>query len=137
VVTGFATTGPTPGLMSRSTPTALSGSTMSEKKMAASTAYLRTGCMVISTTSSGRMHDSSIATPSRTLRYSGSERPACRMNQTGVCGTASPRAARRNAESWTRGSVEAADGTGPSSQAPRPNPTEGVSGSGDPATGLL
>ena len=60
VVTGFATTGPTPGLMSRSTPTALSGSTMSEKKIAASTAYRRTGCMVISTTSSGRMHDSSI-----------------------------------------------------------------------------
>ena len=29
--------GPTPGTMSRSTPTALSGSTMSEKKMAAST----------------------------------------------------------------------------------------------------
>ena len=37
VRTGLATTGPTPGLMSRSTPTALSGSTMSEKKMAAST----------------------------------------------------------------------------------------------------
>ena len=37
VRTGWATTGPTPGLMSRSTPTALSGSTMSEKKIAAST----------------------------------------------------------------------------------------------------
>jgi hypothetical protein len=37
VRTGDATTGPTPGLMSRSTPTALRGSTMSEKKMAAST----------------------------------------------------------------------------------------------------
>ena len=37
VATGSATTGPIPGLMSRSTPTALSGSTMSEKKMAAST----------------------------------------------------------------------------------------------------
>jgi hypothetical protein len=37
VSTGSATTGPTPGLMSRSTPTALSGSTMSEKKIAAST----------------------------------------------------------------------------------------------------
>ena len=37
VRTGSATTGPTPGTMSRSTPTALSGSTMSEKKMAAST----------------------------------------------------------------------------------------------------
>ena len=35
--------------------------------------------------------------PSRTVRYSGSERPAWRMNHTGVCGPArSPRAARRN-----------------------------------------
>ena len=31
------------------------------------------------------MQDSSIPMPSRTLRYSGSERPAWRMNQTGVC----------------------------------------------------
>ena len=43
------------------------------------------------------MQDSSIPTPSRTLRYSGSDRPACRMNQTGVCGTGSPRTARMNA----------------------------------------
>lgn len=41
--------------------------------------------------------------PSRTARYSGSERPACRMNHTGVCGTASPRAARRKAESASSG----------------------------------
>ena len=40
-------------------------------------------------------HDASIATPSRSLRYSGSDRPACRMNHTGVWGTDSPRAARR------------------------------------------
>ena len=46
--------------MSRSTPTALSGSTMSEKKMAASTPYRRTGWRVISTTSSGSMQDSSM-----------------------------------------------------------------------------
>ena len=32
-------------------------------------------------------------TPWRSARYSGSERPACRMYQTGVCGTGSPRAA--------------------------------------------
>ncbi len=69
--------------MSRSTPTAFIGSTMSEKKIAASTPYRRTGCRVISTTRSGRMHESSIATPSRSVRYSGSDRPACRMNQTG------------------------------------------------------
>ena len=52
--------------------------------MAASTPYRRTGCSVISVTSSGSVQASSIATPSRTVRYSGSERPACRMNQTGV-----------------------------------------------------
>ena len=97
VRTGEATTGPTPGLMSRSTPTALRGSTMSEKKMAASTPYRRTGCRVISTTRSGVMQDSSMPTPWRRARYSGSERPACRMNHTGVCGTGSPRAAFRNA----------------------------------------
>jgi hypothetical protein len=34
---GCATTGPVPGTMSRSTPTALSGTTMSEKKIGAST----------------------------------------------------------------------------------------------------
>ena len=96
VRTGEATTGPTPGLMSRSTPTALSGSTMSEKKMAASTPYRRTGCSVISTARSGVMQDSSMPTPWRRARYSGSERPACRMYQTGVCGTGRPRVARMN-----------------------------------------
>ena len=35
------------------------------------------------TASSGRRQESSIATPSRTVRYSGRERPAWRMNQTG------------------------------------------------------
>src|SRR6478609_7983230 len=68
--------------------------------MAASTPYRRTGCIVISVTRSGRMHESSIAMPSRTLRYSGSERPAWRMNHTGVCGTGSRRHALRKAESW-------------------------------------
>src|SRR3954447_12920143 len=72
--------------------------------------------MVISTTRSGRMHDSSMATPSRTLRYSGSDRPAWRMNHTGVWGTGSPRAARKKAESWTCGSVEEAAVTPRSSQ---------------------
>ena len=67
---------------------------MSLKKIAASTPWRRTGCRVISVTRSGSRQESSIAMPSRTLRYSGSERPACRMNQTGVCGTSSRRAAR-------------------------------------------
>ena len=43
VDTGDATTGPTPGTMSRSTPSAFRGSTMSLKRMAASTPYRRTG----------------------------------------------------------------------------------------------
>ena len=72
--------------------------------MAASTPYRRTGWRVISTTRSGSMHDSSMPTPSRTARYSGSDRPAWRMNQTGVCGTGSPRAARRKALSRSRSS---------------------------------
>ena len=99
---GSATTGPTPGTMSRSTPMALSGTTMSEKKMAASTPCRRTGWSVISTTRSGVKQDASIAVPSRILRYSGSERPAWRMNHTGVCSTASPRAARSSAASAVR-----------------------------------
>ncbi len=49
------------------------------------------------------MQDSSIPTPSRTRRYSGSDRPACRMYQTGVWGTGSPRAALRNALSESSG----------------------------------
>src|SRR5258707_1238907 len=74
---------------------------MSLNKMAASTSYRRSGCRVISVTSSGRAQDSSMGMPSRTLRYSGSERPAWRMNQTGVYGTGSLRHARTKSEfSW-------------------------------------
>ena len=73
---------------------------MSEKKIAASTPWRRTGWRVISVTRSGRRHDSSMPTPSRTLRYSGSERPAWRMNHTGVWVTGWRRAARTRAESW-------------------------------------
>ena len=59
------------------------------------------------------MHDSSMLMPSRTLRYSGSERPAWRMNHTGVCGVGSLRAARRKAESCSSGSVVGGGGHGP------------------------
>ena len=67
---------------------------MSLNRIAASTSYRRNGCRVISVISSGRVHASRIGTPSLTLWYSGSERPAWRMNQTGVYGTGSPRQAR-------------------------------------------
>ncbi len=69
--------------------------------MAASTPYLRTGWSVSSAASSGeRTASSRLASPRRAL-YSGSERPAWRMNQTGVCGTGSLRHARRNGASET------------------------------------
>ncbi len=60
---GSATTGPTPGRISMSTPTACTGTTMSLKKIAASTPCRRTGCSVISVTSSGVRHAVSISTP--------------------------------------------------------------------------
>ena len=56
------------------------------------------------------MHESSIAMPSRTRRYSGSERPACRMNHTGVCCTGSRRQARRKALEARSGWAGAARG---------------------------
>ncbi|CPU66642.1 Uncharacterised protein [Mycobacteroides abscessus] len=77
-------TGPTPGAISTSTPASRSGTTMSEKKMPASTRCRRTGWSVISDARSGRRQESSMLTPSRAARYSGSERPAWRMNHTGV-----------------------------------------------------
>ena len=67
-----------------STPATTSGSTMSEKRIAASTPCRRTGCRVISVTRSGSWQASSIAVPARSARYSGSDRPAWRMNHTGV-----------------------------------------------------
>jgi hypothetical protein len=83
VRTGAPSTGPTPGWMSTSTPASLRGMTMSEKKIAASTPCRRTGCRVISEASSGVRQASSIAVPARAARYSGSDRPAWRMNHTG------------------------------------------------------
>ena len=52
--------------------------------MAASTPYRRTGCRVISVTRSGWAQLSSMEMPARTCLYSGSDRPACRMNHTGT-----------------------------------------------------
>ena len=58
------------------------------------------GCRVISVIRSALVHDSSMGMPARTWRYSGRDRPACRMNQTGVYGTGSRRQARKNGESF-------------------------------------
>jgi hypothetical protein len=96
---GRSTTGPTPGAMSMPTPIALSGTTMSLNRIAASTAYRRTGCRVISVIRSGVAQAVSIEVLARALRYSGSDRPAWRMYQTGVYGTGSRRQARRKTDS--------------------------------------
>jgi hypothetical protein len=81
---GWAITGPTSGTMSRSMPDARSGTTMSENRIAASTPCLRTGCMVISQTSSGLKQASNMPWLARSARYSGRDRPAWRMNHTGT-----------------------------------------------------
>jgi hypothetical protein len=96
---GSAITGPTPGLMSISRPTARNGTTMSLNRMAASTGYRRSGWRVISVITSGRKQALSIGIPPRARRYSGSERPAWRMYQTGVYGTGCRRQASRNGDS--------------------------------------
>ena len=75
---------------------------MSEKRIAASTPCRRTGWSVISTTRSGSGAGVEHPTPSRTARYSGSDRPAWRMNHTGVCGTARPAAAASSGLSVVR-----------------------------------
>ncbi len=80
---GAAMTGPTPGSISTSIPASFSGTTMSEKKMPASTSCRRTGWQVISAAIAGFRQASSMVVPSRSARYSGSDRPAWRMNQTG------------------------------------------------------
>ena len=85
---------------------------MSENRIAASTPCRRTGCRVISVTRSGSWQAASIAVPARSARYSGSDRPAWRMNQTGVRRTGSPRAARTRSESAGSGRPGAAVTTG-------------------------
>jgi hypothetical protein len=72
---------------------------MSLNKMAASTAYRRIGCSVNSVISSGVRHASSIEMPALAARYSGSDRPACRMNHTGVWLTGCLRQARTKTDS--------------------------------------
>ena len=63
--------------------------------MAASTPWRRTGCRVISVISSASKHACIMVFFARNARYSGSERPAWRMNHTGTrCGLRPPAAAR-------------------------------------------
>ena len=95
-VNGSATTGP--GARSISSPMAVSGTTMSEKRMAASTPSRRTGCIVTSAASSGVRMTSNIPCFSRMARYSGSDRPAWRMNHTGVRATGLPQQASRKVD---------------------------------------
>ena len=75
---------------------------MSENRIAASTPWRRTGCRVISVISSGSRQASSIDVPTRRARYSGSERPAWRMNHTGGRAPGGPVAARTSRE-WPGG----------------------------------
>ena len=66
-------------------PTPRSGTTMSENRIAASTPCRRTGCSVISADQLGvEAGLPSCVFLARSARYSGSERPACRMNHTGT-----------------------------------------------------
>ena len=72
---------------------------MSANITAASTSCRRTGCNVTSAQSSGWRAISNNPYRLRSSRYSGSERPAWRMNQTGVRSTGSRRAARTSSGS--------------------------------------
>ena len=74
---------------------------MSANITAASTPCRRTGCSVTSAHSSGVFATSKKPWRSRISRYSGSERPAWRMNQTGVRSTGSRRSARTRSGSTT------------------------------------
>ena len=75
---------------------------MSAKRTAASTPSRRTGWSVTSAQSSGVPPSSKNEWRSRSARYSGSERPAWRMNHTGVRSTCSRRSARTKRGSDTR-----------------------------------
>jgi hypothetical protein len=63
------------------------GSMMSAKSTAASTPRRSTGISVAWEASSGVVATVMKSWRSRNARYSGKERPACRMNQTGVMST--------------------------------------------------
>ena len=70
---GFSMTGPTPGLMSKSTPSPVNGVVMSAKRIAASTPRRRTGWSVTSAQSAGSRVISMSDAGSRMARNSGSD----------------------------------------------------------------
>ena len=98
---------------------------MSENRIAASTPCRRTGWRVISVTRSGRAQASSMPIPARTARYSGSDRPAWRMNQTGVRSTGSRRIARtsRDVVTATPGALITAHPATAGARTPPADPT--------------
>ena len=100
---------------------------MSANITAASTPWRRTGCSVTSAQSSGVCATSQKECRSRIARYSGSERPAWRMNQTGVRSTGSRRAARTRSGSMAVRLASRVEGTSrrPLGRAAAPAPQAG------------
>ena len=94
-LSGLGITGPTPSRISKSTPMPWRGSMMSAKTTAASTPRMSTGRQVTSTQRSEVVASSMKEKRSRRARYSGRERPAWRMNHTGVVSNFSQRVAAR------------------------------------------
>jgi hypothetical protein len=68
---GSSTMGPVPGAIRIGSPIASSGTMMSLNTIAASSAMRRSGCSVISTTTSGCLHVSRMSRSPRAARYSG------------------------------------------------------------------
>ena len=92
---GRSITGPTPSTISTSMPIPASGVVISANRIAASTPRRRTGWSVTSAhRAASRVISTSVAR-ARIARYSARDRPAWRMNQTGVASTDSRRQARR------------------------------------------
>src|SRR5438309_694507 len=79
-----------------SIPIASGTTRMSLKRMAASTPRISTGCSVTSAARSGVLQSWRKLTFSRTARYSGRYRPACRINQIGVLSTGRRKQASMN-----------------------------------------
>src|SRR5256714_3497463 len=110
--------GPSPAANVRPSPSGSNGSRMSANRIAASTPRRSTGWSVTWAASSGLWHRSSSECFCRSRRYSGRERPACRMNHTGVTSVGSERHAfRKRLSSGARGNrLARVDRTGASDE---------------------